>query len=132
MKLVLYILATLLTPLTSSAACSGEVSGKSHNVAIEISDRGCEYSSVHIFFGKKNGEEGHFPVEEECTGDGDQFSCKANSRTPLAGKTYRLQKHGRDACDATGKTPGERFKCIKGCTKTGDAPMYLYITPYEC
>lgn len=104
-------------------------------MGIDISDGGCEYAKEHIYFWEKKADgsttekpEQPVPFDEECISIKHGFSCKSNGRTPLAGTSYKLVAGGKDACYGG---IGQRFVCVRGCTKRG-VPKYLYPAPYEC
>jgi len=118
------LIFALLTSSACFAGCSGSITGGGSGTEhyVDISDDGCLHSEVMI-----NGEY-RFGSECKMTEDASSFTCKANGKTPISGATYVLRKDAKPVCE--GEKYGERYKCVKGCTKT--TPKYLYVFPYEC
>ncbi|HEX8610823.1 MAG TPA: hypothetical protein VF800_05985 [Telluria sp.] len=67
--------------------------------------------------------------------DVKQFSCRHDSRSPLAGTTYRVttlkQYQPCNVPEFEDKSPGEVYVCIAGCHHRR-APAIFYVSPWEC
>lgn len=121
-------LAGLLLALFSSsicvAGCSNTISGGGHGSEnyVDISDEDCRHREMMI--------NGIYRFNTECKmrEDTTSFICKPNGQTPISGATYVLKRDAKPVCD--GEKYGERYMCVKGCTKA--TPKYLYVWPYEC
>lgn len=64
-----------------------------------------------------------------------QFSCPADTPSPLAGATYRVTKSDTyRPCDIppfNDPTPGVVYVCVEGCANSR-APALLHESPWEC
>jgi hypothetical protein len=137
-RLIFFILS--LISCTAEAGCYDLTSYEDSKIYIDISDGGCASSvkitSIPIKNGKKLFELKHeLEFSDECqfskTKDGSFLTCRANSKNPLSGATYKQVQNGFEECSnfsAGDKYPAYELRCIKGCES---APSKLPVS-YGC
>ena len=129
------LVAMLLLPSASSAACTDIGYVQSRSLYLEISDGGC--GELAVVFTRKIRANGQadlstlqsYPFHQECVwneggGTSARLHCHAKGNTPLAGASYRRRAAGY-ASFQCGKERGsvreKRFEyvCFKGCNRPG-------------
>lgn len=130
------VLLLLIVAKNSFAACSGNITGQSSKLYIDISDGGCDYNEemIQVFeidpdSGASGDKKISQPFAKECrfANKRNTLTCRANGKTILAGTEYKRTFDVNPIC---GEAQGSRLTCIKGCKK--DVPKYLNESPYEC
>jgi hypothetical protein len=130
----LLIALAFYPPVISIAGGPGSVQGQSERFLVRIGDVFPFDGATLVVHEMKEGDDEYstqrwsVPFPKECKATENDFTCRANGRTVLAGATYKK------TLDATPECPGQvaeyRYTCIKGCAN--GVPKYLKISPYGC
>jgi hypothetical protein len=131
-----FIFFFLLPCLAFAEGYSGASGVNKRGEIISIGDDGGDLATT-IYVFEKNAEspklKERYILKEECPsffGNREQFSCRKDGKSPLAGTTYRVttSEKYRPCGD---EFPGEVYVCIEGCNSPR-APEIFHVNPWEC
>ena len=136
-----FLVLSLLVPCIAFAAGYGGAEGVNrHREVIHIGDDVAE--TIYVQKGVKDSVwQERYVLRDECPSFAGifegrtRFSCRAHSKSPLAGATYRVVTSKKYLpCNVppfNDKTPGELYVCVAGC-ENPRAPKFFRVSPWEC